>query len=87
MPTSIGRTLLRNGWPNRANTNGSTGRMQGLRIVSRPSTKARIKTLMTVAWIPIRTQELRFGKRQSGRVNVNYSPRIRAHQKLLSTGH
>jgi hypothetical protein len=36
MPSSSGRPLFRNGWSPRANTNGSTGRMQGLRMVSTP---------------------------------------------------
>ena len=53
MPTGIGRTLLRNGWRNRATTNGSSGRMRGLRIVSRPPTKVRIYTLITAARYPL----------------------------------
>ena len=36
MPRSIGSPRRRNGWSARANTNGSTGRMQGLAIVSTP---------------------------------------------------
>ncbi|MNV43957.1 hypothetical protein D3C71_1356930 [compost metagenome] len=36
MPISSGRPLRRNGRSERANTNGSTGRMQGLRMVSTP---------------------------------------------------
>ena len=36
MPASIGRPDCRNGRSARANTNGSTGRMQGLTIVSTP---------------------------------------------------
>ena len=36
MPASIGRPLRRNGRSARANTNGSTGRMQGLRMVRAP---------------------------------------------------
>ena len=36
MPTSIGAPLRRNGRSARANTNGSTGRMHGLRMVSTP---------------------------------------------------
>ena len=36
MPTSIGSPLRRNGCSARANTNGSTGRMHGLTIVSTP---------------------------------------------------
>src|SRR4051812_21774828 len=37
MPTSIGSPLRRNGCSARANTNGSTGRMHGLTIVSIPA--------------------------------------------------
>ncbi|VWC41851.1 hypothetical protein BLA6860_07050 [Burkholderia lata] len=36
MPASSGRPVRTNGWSARANTNGSTGRMHGLRIVSTP---------------------------------------------------
>lgn len=36
MPTSIGSPLRKNGWSARANTKGSTGRIQGLTIVSTP---------------------------------------------------
>ncbi len=36
MPASIGSVLRTKGWPARANTNGSTGRMHGLRMVSAP---------------------------------------------------
>jgi hypothetical protein len=36
MPASSGRPLRRNGRSARANTNGSTGRMQGLRMVRKP---------------------------------------------------
>ena len=36
MPSSIGSPARRNGWSARANTNGSTGRMHGLRMVSTP---------------------------------------------------
>jgi hypothetical protein len=53
MPSGIGRTLLRNSWPNRATTNGSTARMRGLRIVSRPPTKVRIYTLTKAAGYPL----------------------------------
>ena len=38
MPASKGRPCDLNGRSARANTNGSTGRMQGLRIVSTPPT-------------------------------------------------
>ncbi|MNF15824.1 hypothetical protein D3C80_2185900 [compost metagenome] len=37
LASSIGRMLVEKGWPARANTNGSTGRMHGLRIVSTPA--------------------------------------------------
>ena len=40
IPTSSGRPLRRNGWSARVNTNGSTGRMHGLRIVSTPPKNA-----------------------------------------------
>jgi hypothetical protein len=36
MPTSIGNPPRKNGWSALANTKGSTGRMQGLTIVSTP---------------------------------------------------
>ena len=36
MPASSGRPLLRKGWSERAKTNGSTGRMQGLKMVRMP---------------------------------------------------
>ena len=49
MPTRRGKPAFRNGWSARANTNGITGRIQGLRIVSTPpkyaSTKSTIVTL------------------------------------------
>src|SRR5262245_29487264 len=40
MPTSKGSPPRRNGTPVRVNTNGSTGRMHGLRIVSTPPKNA-----------------------------------------------
>ncbi len=36
MPSNSGRPLRTKGWSERANTNGSTGRMHGLRMVSTP---------------------------------------------------
>ncbi len=46
MPSSIGRPLLTKGWSARAKTNGSTGRMHGLMIVSTPPTYARTNRIM-----------------------------------------
>ena len=37
MPTSRGKPFLKNGRSARANTNGRTGRMQGLTMVSTPA--------------------------------------------------
>src|SRR5206468_13029093 len=42
MPASRGAVLRVNGCPARANTNGRTGRMHGLRIVNPPPRKAKI---------------------------------------------
>ena len=36
MPARSGRPERAKGWSERANTNGKTGRMQGLRMVSTP---------------------------------------------------
>src|SRR4051812_18988769 len=41
IPASRGSPLFKNGCSARANTNGSTGRMHGLRIVSMPPRKTR----------------------------------------------
>src|SRR5262245_49996136 len=49
MPTSSGNVLRAKDCPCRANTNGSTGRMHGLMIVSAPPRKARVRRRVTAA--------------------------------------
>jgi hypothetical protein len=51
MPSSIGKPRRRNGWSERANTTGSTGRMQGLAMVS---TQDRLE--QREAWIRLSPQ-------------------------------
>ncbi len=46
MPINSGKPERRNGSPARVKTNGSTGRMHGLRIVSTPPRNARMKRTM-----------------------------------------
>ena len=46
MPASSGRPERINGWSERAKTKGSTGRMQGLRMVSTPPRYDRRNRIM-----------------------------------------
>jgi len=46
IPASMGKVPLAKGCPARVNTNGSTGRMQGLTIVNSPPRKATTKSTM-----------------------------------------
>src|ERR1700761_7931892 len=50
MPSSNGRPLRTNGWSERAKTNGSTGRMHGLRTVSTPPAYASRNSSIRKPW-------------------------------------
>jgi hypothetical protein len=51
-PSSNGSPLFTNGWSERANTNGSTGRMHGLTMVKAPPRYARGKRIIACARFP-----------------------------------
>ena len=50
-----GRLLLTNGWSDRAQTKGSIGRMQGLRMVSAPPRYAMRRRSMEKSSVPADT--------------------------------
>jgi hypothetical protein len=54
MPANMGRPLVRNFCSERANTKGSTGKMQGLRMVSTPPRNTKITIVMAWNLTPVK---------------------------------
>jgi hypothetical protein len=52
IPASMGRPFVTNFCSDRANTKGSTGRMQGLKMVSTPPKYTRNTMVMELAMLP-----------------------------------